>query len=184
MAYGHRTGQDTAPDLVVGETAVTSTSVDDTPDLSPVRGTPAVGAPAAEDDGQDAPPRRRRKRRVVVTGRLPEPHRVVPSAGGHVTVRVDGYREDVGVLARADGLGRLKVQLVRGERTVDLVDTRGERIGTLDASWLRVLTRDLVACERDGVAAVARASLVGPVGSRDLFVLLTWRGGGRPTPRT
>lgn len=117
---------------------------------------------------------RRRRRRPRPTGRLPEPYRVVPGAGGHVTVRVEGFREEDHVLARGDSLGRLKVQLVRGVGTIDVVDTRGERIGSLDDSWLPVLARDLAECERDGVAAVARASLVGPADARDLFVLLAW----------
>lgn len=110
--------------------------------------------------------------------------RIVPRAGGHVTVRVEGFREGDVVLPRPDRLGRFKVEVVRDEHGLRLLDAHREPLGRLGASWGRTLGDELAACERDGVVPVVRASLVGPRGERDMFVLLAWPGrrGSVPTP--
>ncbi|QGQ19464.1 hypothetical protein GC089_09750 [Cellulomonas sp. JZ18] len=111
--------------------------------------------------------------------------RIVPRAGGHVTVRVEGFREGSGVLPRPDRLGRFKLEVVREERGLCLLDAHGAPVGRLAASWARTLADELAGCERDGVTPVVRASLVGPRGERDMFVLLSWPGRrtGVPVPR-
>ncbi|WP_136520111.1 MULTISPECIES: hypothetical protein [Cellulomonas] len=110
--------------------------------------------------------------------------RIVPRAGGHVTVRVEGFREGDGVLPRPDRLGRFKLEVVRDEHGLRLLDAHGQPCGRLGASWGRTLADELSGCERDGVVPVVRASLVGPRGERDMFVLLAWPGRrtGVPAP--
>ncbi|MFS0705225.1 hypothetical protein AB6N23_11945 [Cellulomonas sp. 179-A 9B4 NHS] len=102
--------------------------------------------------------------------------RIVPRAGGHVTVRVEGFREGDGVLPRPDRLGRFKVEVARDEHGLRLLDAHGGTIGRLGTSWGRTLADELTGCDRDGVVPVVRASLVGPRGERDMFVLLSWPG--------
>ncbi|QCB93729.1 hypothetical protein [Cellulomonas shaoxiangyii] len=100
--------------------------------------------------------------------------RIIPRAGGHVTVRVEGFHEGDAVLPRPDRLGRFKVEVARDEQGLRLLDAHRRPIGRLGASWSRTLGDELAACERDGVVPVVRASLVGPRGERDMFVLLAW----------
>lgn len=111
--------------------------------------------------------------------------RIVPRAGGHVTVRVEGFREGAGVLPRPDRLGRFKLEVVRDEHGLRLLDAHRAPVGRLASSWARTLADELSGCERDGVVPVVRASLVGPRGERDMFVLLSWpsRRTGLPAPR-
>ncbi|TFH69945.1 MULTISPECIES: hypothetical protein [Cellulomonas] len=110
---------------------------------------------------------------------LPEPWRVVPSDGGHVTVRVEGYVEGTGTFVKPDGLGRLRVQVAAGDGTLDLLDLEGRRIGHVGGPWPRLLQDELRRCAREGVTPVVRASLVGPRGERTMFVMLAW-----PSQRT
>jgi hypothetical protein len=120
-------------------------------------------------------PRRRSSWSAAMTRRwLPEPWRIVPRDGGHVTVRVDGYLEGTGTLVQPDGLGRLRVQVAAGDGTLDVLDLDGQVIGHVGGQWLRLLQEDLRRCAHEGVTPVVRASLVGPRGERNMFVMLAW----------
>ncbi|ROS26059.1 hypothetical protein [Cellulomonas sp. PhB150] len=103
--------------------------------------------------------------------------REFPAAGGHVTVRVVDFRESEHDVSdwRRDLLGRFRVVLAREPESQVSVRTReGTTLGRLPASWARIADRELWMFEVAGVRAVARATLTGTSGDRDLCVLLAW----------
>jgi hypothetical protein len=133
--------------------------------------------------------------RTSSTGRIPSPSRSsrtvrtstpvrtsstespFPAKGGHVTVRVMGFDEGAhppGCWSH-DLLGRFDVVLARmPDGSVSVSSRDGTLLGHLTAAWAHICDRELWQCESAGRRAVARATLTGPKGERDLCVLLAW----------
>lgn len=93
-----------------------------------------------------------------------------------MTVRVLGFDESALIsVPHPDQLGRLDVALIRrpGQRVL-VCAADGAPLGELPTRWSRIIGDELRMCEREDVTAVARATLTGPHGDRDLCVLLAW----------
>jgi hypothetical protein len=100
-----------------------------------------------------------------------------PAKGGHVTVRVMGFDEGAHPPGSwtYDLLGRFDVVLARTpDGSVSVSSRDGTRLGQLTPAWAHICDRELWQCESAGRRAVARATLTGPKGERDLCVLLAW----------
>ena len=101
--------------------------------------------------------------------------RLLPSLRGHVPVRVRGFHEtSVWDLPRPGLHGRLDVTLLRSDDRVLVCTADGVVVGYLPGRWTGLLERELRRCEAVGADAVARATLTGRKGERDLCVLLPW----------
>ncbi|ROS23760.1 hypothetical protein [Cellulomonas sp. PhB150] len=102
------------------------------------------------------------------------PGRFVPASGGHVPVRVRGFL-DASAPARAAHADRgFAVVLARTEHDVVKVLDGATVLGFLPPAWSELVDFELWSCEQAGEPALARAVLEGPVGQRDLFVMLDW----------
>jgi len=100
---------------------------------------------------------------------------ISPSLRGHVPVRVLGFHEaSVWDLPTPGPHGRLDVTLLRGRDGVEVRTAEGVVVGHLPARWTGLVERELRRCEALGVDALARATLTGRKGERDLCVFLPW----------
>jgi len=99
------------------------------------------------------------------------PGRLVPAGGGHVPVRVRGFLETA---APRRASRRFAVALARTDHGVVKVLDGATVLGFLSPAWSARVDFELWSCEQAGEPALARAVLEGPVGERDLFVMLAW----------
>lgn len=103
------------------------------------------------------------------------PGRLVPAGGGHVPVRVRGFLDSAAPRRAGRSPRGFAVSLARSEHGVVKVLDGDAVLGFLPAGWSQVVDFELWSCEQAGEPALARAVLEGPVGERDLFVMLAWR---------